>query len=106
MEETAVFQFDKDRANVRLKLFWEFDLTQTDWQEHSVAVILRVIERGTRNEWEAIIDYYGKDRVISALIGRCISFPDEIVAEVSEYFNVPFLELKPPPRPMRPRHWF
>lgn len=106
MEKRIPSTSDPNKPNLPRRLFWDYNVEKIDWQKGSVGIIRRVIERGTKNEWEILIGFYGKDRVIASLLGGCNSFPDEIVSEISEYFKIRPEELKCyTPTPLRPKHW-
>lgn len=97
---------NKIRPDLPNHFFWEYDLEKTDWQRDSVGIILRVIERGSKKHWEILVDFYGKERVLASLLGACDSFPEEIIAEVSDYFKIRPEDLRcSTPIPWRPKRW-
>jgi hypothetical protein len=50
-------------------LFWDTDINKIDWERQKKAVIERVWERGTEEEQNEIIRYYGMD-VVNAVINK------------------------------------
>jgi len=48
-------------------LFWDTDIQHIDWQRQYRAVIQRVFERGTENDKNEIIRFYGAEKVNQAL---------------------------------------
>lgn len=48
-------------------LFWDTDFNKIDWQKHSEFIIWRTFERGSKQEQEEIIRFYGQGRVDDAL---------------------------------------
>lgn len=49
--------------NIRKHLLWEYSWKKVDFTKLSTVVIERVIERGNLNDWQAIIEYYGKLKI-------------------------------------------
>ncbi len=56
-----------DLSRIRTGLFWDSDVKKIDWQKNSSAVILRVFERGNKDEIAEISRFYGK-RFISKIL--------------------------------------
>ncbi len=54
----------KPAPNIRRHLLWEFDWTSIDFSRLATVVIERVIERGDPNDWQEIVDYYGRDAIL------------------------------------------
>lgn len=50
--------------NIRRHLLWEYDWDQLDFSRMATVVIERVIERGLPPEWQEIVDFYGKDKIL------------------------------------------
>jgi hypothetical protein len=97
----------KIRPEVPKRLFWEYDYDRIDWQKESVGIIERVIERGTRKDWENLIAFYGKDRVVASLIGEINYLRDDVITEACNYFGLQPENLKCYIRKRsRPTHWF
>ncbi len=48
---------------IRKHLLWEYDWEHFDYSRMAVVVIERVIERGTPDEWQQIVDYYGIEKI-------------------------------------------
>jgi hypothetical protein len=83
-----------DQPNVDIALFWDWDYEKMDFHKAYSAVIARIIERGTKKEWEEMIRFYGKEKIIKA-IKRDISYlPDYIIPKTSTYFNIPEKEMR------------
>ena len=45
-------------------LFWDIDRTQFDAEHHSAQLIQRVLEYGELDDWCAVRNYYGMDRIV------------------------------------------
>lgn len=50
-------------AQVRTSLLWEYDLARFDWQKMRTLVVQRVVERGRRDDFYAILNLYGLEGV-------------------------------------------
>ena len=55
---------------LRKSLFWDTDFEKIDWQNHSIAVIQRVFERGNDAEKSEIERFYGKEKIENALLSN------------------------------------
>ena len=69
-------------------LFWDWRYADIDWQKSYRSIIERVLERGTKEEWEEIIRFYGKPAVIKALKEEIKFLPDYTIDAVSNYFKI------------------
>lgn len=49
------------------RAFWDVDMHTLDFERHDSFIIIRVFERGTINEKQAITHYYEKERIIKVL---------------------------------------
>jgi plasmid maintenance system antidote protein VapI len=56
-------------TKLRAVLFWDTRFDLIDWEKHKAAVIKRVFERGTEEEKQEIIKYYGQ-QVIDSVLGK------------------------------------
>ena len=56
-----------DLTRLRAGIFWDTDMDHIDWEKQYRAVIQRVFERGTKDEQDEIIRFYGIDKVQSTL---------------------------------------
>jgi hypothetical protein len=82
------------RPNLPKRLFWEFKYADIDWLKEYASVIERVIERGTESEWNQLIRFYGKDKVVNTLKNETNYLPVEIIDDVCKYFNLSKTQLK------------
>lgn len=88
------------------KWFWDFDYYKMDWQASYKTVIARIIERGPENQWRELVKFYGKQKVMNALINEIPYLPDYSVEEVSKYFSIPKEKLLCYSKKLsRPTHW-
>ena len=46
-------------------LFWDIDISDIDVQKHNKFIIKKVLLYGTFNDWKKILNFYGKDSIIS-----------------------------------------
>ena len=50
-------------AQIRQSLFWEYDMSRFDWEKMRTLVVQRVIERGRKDDFFAILNRYGVEGV-------------------------------------------
>ncbi|MDF2191361.1 hypothetical protein [Paraflavitalea sp. CAU 1676] len=74
--------------NLPRRLFWDWRFEAIDWQAHAPAIIARVIERGSDEEWDEAVLFYGYDKIISALKNDITFLPDYAVDKALEYFHL------------------
>jgi hypothetical protein len=60
----------QNAPDIPRRLFWEFRYESIDWQKHSRMVIERVLNWGMDTEVEALIRFYGFNRVKRTLRDR------------------------------------
>lgn len=60
MEENSVVS---EKPNLPDWLFWEVNLETINWKKAFKSVIERVLDRGSEEEIEELIRFYGRDRV-------------------------------------------
>lgn len=83
-----------ERPNLDRVLFWEFDYDKFDWARSYHTVIERVLDKGNKEEWEEMIRFYGREKVLHALKYE-ITFLSNMTSEaVCEYFQLSRQELK------------
>lgn len=97
---------NNSKPNLHKRLFWDWRYDEIDWQKTYLSIIGRVIERGTKEEWEEMIRFYGKAKVINALKKEIVYLPDYVVEKVTHYFNIQKEELACYERKkLRRGHW-
>ena len=62
----ADYKYHTD-STLRPSLLWEYDMSAFDWQAMRNIVVQRVLERGRRDDYYAILNMYGLDGVREAL---------------------------------------
>ena len=94
------------KPNLHKRLFWDWRYEEINWQGSYSSVIARVVERGTDEEIEELIRFYGKAKVINALKKDIKYLPDYVVDKVTHYFNIQKEELACYERKqLRRGHW-
>ena len=78
----------KTTPNFHKRLFWDWNFSKIDWEKHYLAVIDRIIERGDKEDWNELVRYYGKPKVIQALKSEIKYLPDYIIDDVCGYFDL------------------
>lgn len=56
-----------DLSKIRPIIFWDTDMATIDWLKNKVSIITRIFERGNEQEIQEIIQFYGKEVVLSSL---------------------------------------
>ncbi len=96
----------KTRPDVNRAWFWDTDYDSIDWQKAYRPVIARIIERGNEKEWEELIRFYGRPKVIGALRNEIKFLPDYAIEKVCRYFPIKKEEMLCYIRKQsRPGHW-
>lgn len=54
--------------SLRPALFWDTDVKNIDLQKHKASVIERIMLRGQLDEFNAIMQYYGKETVKETML--------------------------------------
>lgn len=49
-------------------LFWEIDSTKLDYNANAPYVIGRMVMYGSMADWQAILDYYGTEKVLDKML--------------------------------------
>jgi hypothetical protein len=57
----------RTKPDINDRLLWEYDLETFNYDKSYKIVIERVLERGTLAEWRAILNYYGRDKVLEVI---------------------------------------
>lgn len=76
------------KPNLPKRLFWDWRYDAIDWQELYPSIIARVIERGTPEEWQELIRFYGYDKVVQALTKEILYLQDYAIDKVVNYFHL------------------
>ncbi len=95
------YQLKKEQSKQRKKvdiqlrpaLFWDIDLDQLDFERHKRQIIIRVFERGNKNEVHQIINLYGKETV-SEIIKNASSLLYNAIYNAKQYLSITEPELK------------
>jgi len=59
----------KNASEFSAHLFWDVDSNTVDLLKHRKWLIKRVLEKGTREDWNKVLKHYGKDGVREAVRG-------------------------------------
>lgn len=95
-----------NKPNLPKILFWDWNFDKIDWKKGYLSIIDRVIERGNNEEWEELIRYYGRPKVIKALKSEIRYLPDYAIEKVCSYFKLKKEDLACYARKQsRPGHW-
>ena len=77
-----------DISKIRPALFWDTTLEKVDFTAHKGYVINRVFERGTEEEIQEIIRFYGRETILSSIANAIDSpFTDNVKQNLKMYLN-------------------
>lgn len=80
-------------VHIRKSLLWEYDPESIDWESMRNIVVQRVIERGRREDFYAMLNLYGLEGVRDAIKQLTYLNPKDM-AFVCSVFNIKKEELK------------
>ncbi|HSZ87685.1 MAG TPA: hypothetical protein VK787_16745 [Puia sp.] len=87
--------------------FWDSDYNKIDWIESYRSIIERIIERGSKQEWKQLVNYYGLSRVSNTIRNEILYLTDDVIEDVCEYFSFEKEELLCYIRKQSmPKHWY
>lgn len=96
----------RQQPNLHKRLFWDWQFDEINWQDAYRSVIARVIERGTKQDLEEVVHFYGKNKVVNALKNEIKYLPDYAIEDVYSYFGIKKEELACYARKqLRQGHW-
>jgi hypothetical protein len=80
---------DKSRPNLERWLFWDQRFDDIDWKEGSRGVIERVLQRGSDKDYDEIIRFYGRERIVEVLTKEYCYIQMFMMQHVAAYFGLP-----------------
>lgn len=83
---------DFSEARINPDLFWEYNMDSFDFNKEIDLVVQRVIERGVSQDFYAMYNLYGKDRVNEA-ISRIPMFGQREMEFIDVVLRVPYTQL-------------
>jgi hypothetical protein len=85
MEASTINQ---SRPNLKERLFWDTKFEDIDWQKAASSVIERVLQRGNDEEYEALVRFYGREKIIHVLTKERCSVWNISMNRVTGYFGL------------------
>lgn len=76
----------KEIPNLHPKFFWEFIFEKINWEHSYKMVIARIIERGSQDEIDEIVRFYGREKVITAVRDEIYFLPNYAIEDALEFF--------------------
>lgn len=76
----------KHIPNLHPKFFWEYRFNEIDWEGGYKMVIARIVERGSQDEIDEIIRFYGHDKVIRAIRDEIYFLPNYAIEDAIKFF--------------------
>jgi hypothetical protein len=74
-------------------IFWDTDYNKIDWEAKSSYVISRVLMYGTMDDWRAIKQKYGDERILNEM-KNSIDLDMKVLTFLSCIFETPITEFK------------
>ena len=82
-----------DIIHLSKQAFWDVDMEKLDYEIQANAIIRRVFDNGSWEDILEVIAYYGKEKVISALVSA--PYLKEItIVFASKLFHIPYADFK------------
>ena len=95
-----------NKPDLPKRLFWEFKYDEMDWRKDFETVIERVVERGSPEEWQEMIRFYGEKKVVNTLTNKTTYLTDRAIKKVCDFFKLKPEDLKCYIRKqLRPQLW-
>ena len=76
------------KPNLPIRLFWDVRHSKMNWRRAYVYVIQRVLDRGTEEELEEMIRFYGQRKVLFVLKKVPIFLMDHSIERACVYFKL------------------
>jgi hypothetical protein len=74
-------------------LFWDTDFEKLDYDKYASSIIVRVLERGSMDDWNEIKRYYGHEKIKEAAVNaRWLS--KETASLISVLYDIPVTQLR------------
>lgn len=84
---------DSGKPDLPARLFWEFRYETIDWVKAYSTVIERVLDRGNQREFDEMVRFYGREKIIDVLTKERIYLMDHSIDRACAYFNLKREEL-------------
>jgi hypothetical protein len=84
---TAGFSFVSFRMHLSKNLFWDVNKSDLSYEKHSGFIIARVFTKGDWSDFKQVINFYGKDKCLSALKNARYLDP-RTLSFCSHYFEI------------------
>lgn len=68
--------------------FWDLSFEEIDWNKAYRTVIKRILERGLKQDWEELVRFYGKERVVNTIKYEIGYLPDHIIKELCDFYKL------------------
>jgi hypothetical protein len=79
---------DQPKPNLKDRLFWDWKLDEINWRRAARSVIERVLVRGNDEEYEEIVRFYGRERILHVLTKERCFLPNYRMHRVTGYFGL------------------
>lgn len=82
------------KPNLAKSLFWDFDYDNLDWNRSYKTIIERVLDKGSPEEWQELIKFYGYQHIVRALKLDIPYLSDMTMDAVCNFFELKPQQLK------------
>ncbi|HLG38429.1 MAG TPA: hypothetical protein VI461_02135 [Chitinophagaceae bacterium] len=69
-------------------LFWDTNAALVEWEKHAHSIIVRVLERGTLDDFREIRRYYGDEKITAAAL-KAKYLSDRTLSFTSFFYELP-----------------
>lgn len=77
---------DKVLPKIHPKFFWDTTFSKLDWEKAYVPIISRILERGTQNEIDEIIKYYGREKIVDTILNKIYFLLNYAIDRAIDFF--------------------
>ena len=84
----------QDRPNVSTVLWWDWDYEKMNFRKARIPVIARIIEKGTKEEYDEMVRFYGLDLVLHTLKHDIRFLADFAIEDACNYFSLQKEEIR------------
>lgn len=67
-------------------LFWDYDLTAMDFNKAYKSIIARIVERGSKNDIDKIVEFYTYEKVLIAIRDEIHFLPNYAIDRAIDFF--------------------
>ncbi|MBU3659465.1 MAG: hypothetical protein FGM14_06335 [Flavobacteriales bacterium] len=85
--------YEDFKSGLSKTLFWDVNIQDIDAEIHSLFIVERVLTRGTLDDFRAIKNYYGIEKLKSIIV-KIKNLDERTLSFCSVYFSIPKSEFR------------